>query len=97
MINMVKAAYERDYELLVDASRKMVIITNSVPQHELEEEDRRDLLRSLHHWLLQLAWVALLVALAFYLKGADHPAAGWLSFGCFGAAVLRLFWRSRAM
>jgi len=97
MINMVKAAYERDYELLVDASRKMVIITNSVPQHELGEEDRRDLLRSLHHWLLQLAWVALLVALAFYLKGADHPAAGWLSFGRFGAAVLRLFWRSRAM
>ena len=219
MINMVKAAYERDYELLVQASRKLGIITDSVPQHELAElaeeifrifdsshlsatsmqelafgvmgtlkeypfklpqeiiyvmrassiieglgtsyienfngikdilpilksnliralgeqesllgvvshelkqlpltlvkmrhlvdtahegdltvhlaeEDRRDLLRSLHHWLQQLAWVALLVALAFYLKGADHPAAGWLSFGCFGAAVLRLFWWSRAI
>jgi predicted unusual protein kinase regulating ubiquinone biosynthesis (AarF/ABC1/UbiB family) len=219
MINMVKAAYERDYELLVQASRKLGIITDKVPQHELAElaeeifrifdsshlsassmqelafgvmgtlkeypfklpqeiiyvmrassiieglgtsyienfngikdilpilksnltralgeqesllgivshelkqlpltlvkmrhlvdtahegdltvhlaeEDRRDLLRSLHHWLQQLAWIALLVALAFYLKGADHPAAGWLSFGCFGIAVLRLFWWSRTI
>jgi hypothetical protein len=42
-----------------------------------------------------LAWIALLVAVAFYLRGTDHPAAGWLSLGCFTAATLRLFWLSR--
>jgi predicted unusual protein kinase regulating ubiquinone biosynthesis (AarF/ABC1/UbiB family) len=217
MINMVKAAYERDFELLVQASRKLGIVTDSVPQNELAElaeeifrifdsshlsatsmqelafgvmgalkeypfklpqeiiyvmrassiieglgtsyienfngikdilpilknslpralgeqgspwgmvaheltqlpltmfkfrqlvetahqgdlsvhlaeDDRRELLRSLQRRLQQLAWIALLVAVAFYLRGADHPAAGWLSLGCFTAATLRLFWLSR--
>jgi predicted unusual protein kinase regulating ubiquinone biosynthesis (AarF/ABC1/UbiB family) len=58
----------------------------------LAEEDRRALLSSLHRWLQQLAWIALLVALAFYLRGVHHPAAGWLSIICFGGAALRLFW-----
>ena len=217
MINMVKAAYERDFELLVHASRKLGIVTDSVPQNELAElaeeifrifdsshlsatsmqelafgvmgalkeypfklpqeiiyvmrassiieglgtsyienfngikdilpilksslpralgeqgtlwgvvshelqqlpltmvkfrhlvdtahqgdlsvhlaeEDRRYLLRSLHRWLKQLAWIALLVALAFYMRGVHHPAAGWLSLVCFGGAALRLFWWSK--
>jgi predicted unusual protein kinase regulating ubiquinone biosynthesis (AarF/ABC1/UbiB family) len=217
MINMVKAAYERDYELLVHASRKLGIVTDSVPQNELTElaeeifrifdsshlsassmqelafgvmgalkaypfklpqeiiyvmrassiieglgtsyiknfngikdilpilksnlpralgehnsiwgvvsheltqlplalvkfrhlvdtahqgdlsvhlaeEDRRYLLRSLHRWQQQLAWIALLVALAFYLRGIQHPAAGWLSLLCFGGAALRLVWWSK--
>jgi predicted unusual protein kinase regulating ubiquinone biosynthesis (AarF/ABC1/UbiB family) len=217
MINMVKAAYERDFELLVQASRKLGIVTDSVPQNELAElaeeifrifdsshlsatsmqelafgvmgalkeypfklpqeiiyvmrassiieglgtsyienfngikdilpilknslpralgeqgspwgmvaheltqlpltmfkfrqlvetahqgdlsvhlaeDDRRELLRSLQRRLQQLAWIALLVAVAFYLRGTDHPAAGWLSLGCFTAATLRLFWLSR--
>ena len=62
----------------------------------LAEEDSRDLLRSLHRWLRQLAWIAMLVALAFYLKGIDHPASVWLSLGCFGAATARLLWWNRA-
>jgi predicted unusual protein kinase regulating ubiquinone biosynthesis (AarF/ABC1/UbiB family) len=37
MINMVKAAYERDFELLVQASRKLGIVTDSVPQNELAD------------------------------------------------------------
>lgn len=61
----------------------------------LAEEDRRYLLRSLHRWLQQLAWIALLAALAFYLKGVHHPAAGWLSVICFGGAAVRLLWWSR--
>ncbi|OGT98177.1 MAG: ABC transporter [Geobacteraceae bacterium GWC2_48_7] len=63
----------------------------------LAEEDRRALLRPLNRWLQQIAWTALLVTLAFYLRGVDHPAAGWLSFVCFGAAVIRLFWWSRVI
>lgn len=35
MINTVKAAYERDFELLVQATRKLGIITDSAPQDEL--------------------------------------------------------------
>jgi len=35
MINTVKAAYERDFELLVQATRKLGIITESAPQDEL--------------------------------------------------------------
>lgn len=35
MINMVKAAYERDFELLVQATRKLGIITDSAPPEEL--------------------------------------------------------------
>jgi ubiquinone biosynthesis protein len=35
MINAVKAAYERDFELLVQATRKLGIITESAPQDEL--------------------------------------------------------------
>jgi predicted unusual protein kinase regulating ubiquinone biosynthesis (AarF/ABC1/UbiB family) len=59
----------------------------------LAEEDRRALLRPLQGWLKQLAWTALLVALAFYLRGVQHSAAGWLSLLCFGAAAIRLFWK----
>ncbi len=62
----------------------------------LAEEDRRALLRPLHRWLRQLAWSALLVALAFYLRGVPHPAAGWLSLCCFGVSALQLFWWRRA-
>jgi Predicted unusual protein kinase len=32
MINMVKAAYERDFELLVQATRKLGIVTDTAPQ-----------------------------------------------------------------
>lgn len=35
MINTVKAAYERDFELLVQATRKLGIITDTVPQDQL--------------------------------------------------------------
>lgn len=35
MINTVKAAYERDFELLIQATRKLGIITDSAPQDEL--------------------------------------------------------------
>lgn len=35
MINMVKAACERDFELLTQAARKLGIITDSAPQNEL--------------------------------------------------------------
>ncbi len=35
MINTVKAAYERDFELLVQATRKLGIITDNAPQDEL--------------------------------------------------------------
>lgn len=62
----------------------------------LAEEDRRELLRSLHRWLQQLAWIALLVALAFYVRAVHHPAANVLSYACFGLAAVRLFWWSNA-
>ena len=58
----------------------------------LAEEDRRALLRPLQRWLRRLAWTGLLVALAFYLREANVPAAGWLSLCCFGGAALRLLW-----
>lgn len=35
MINTVKAAYERDFELLVQATRKLGIVTDTAPQDEL--------------------------------------------------------------
>ena len=60
----------------------------------LAEEDRRALLRPLQLWLQQVAWSALLVALAFYLRGVDHPAAALLSLICFGAAAIRLLWKT---
>jgi len=73
-------------------------LLDSLQQGELvvrmTEEDRRALLRPLQRWLRQVAWAALLVALAFYLRGVDHLAAGWLSLICFAAAAVRLcFWR----
>ena len=43
MINTVKAAYERDFELLVQATRKLGIITDSAPQDELTALAGRDL------------------------------------------------------
>lgn len=58
----------------------------------LAEEDRRALLRPAQHWLRQMTWIGLLVALAFYLRGFVHPLAGWLSLGCFGLAFVRLIW-----
>jgi len=58
----------------------------------LSEEDRRALLLPLLRWLQRLAWTLLLVALAFYLRGAQFPAAGSLSLACFGAAAIRLLW-----
>ena len=61
----------------------------------LAEEDRRELLRPLERWMHQLAWTALLVALAFYLQMLRIPYAGWLSFCCFVAAALRLAWWRR--
>lgn len=61
----------------------------------LAEEDRQDLLRTLHRWLQQLAWIALLIALAFYLQGIKNLYATWLSFSCFAGAALRLLWWSR--
>jgi predicted unusual protein kinase regulating ubiquinone biosynthesis (AarF/ABC1/UbiB family) len=61
----------------------------------LAEEDRRALLRPLQRWMQHLAWTGLLVALAFYLRGADIPAADWLSLCCFGAAALSLLWWRR--
>ena len=61
----------------------------------LAEEDRRELLRPLERWMHQLAWTALLVALAFYLQLLRLPYAGWLSLSCFGLAALRLAWWRR--
>lgn len=58
----------------------------------LAEEDRRALLRPLQRWLRRLSWTGLLVALAFYLRDANVPVAGWLSLCCFGGAALRLLW-----
>lgn len=60
----------------------------------LTEEDRRALIRPVQLWLRQLAWVALMVALAFYLQGLSHPAAAWLSLLCFGAGAIMLVWGS---
>jgi ubiquinone biosynthesis protein len=60
----------------------------------LTEEDRRALLRPVQSWLRQMTWCALLVALAFYLRGVQHPAAGWLSLSCLVAAAIRLFWKT---
>lgn len=37
MINTVKAAYERDFELLAQATRKLGIITDRVPQEQLTD------------------------------------------------------------
>ena len=62
----------------------------------LSEEDRRALVRPLIHWLQRLAWSALLVAAAFYLRGAAFPAAGSLSLACFGAAAVRLLWGKKS-
>jgi predicted unusual protein kinase regulating ubiquinone biosynthesis (AarF/ABC1/UbiB family) len=61
----------------------------------LSEDDRRALLRPVQSWLQGLAWTALLVALAFYLRGAQFPAAAWLSPACFGVAAVRLLWRKK--
>ena len=61
----------------------------------LAEEDRRELLRPLERWIHQLAWTALLVALAFYLQTLRVPYAGGLSLFCFGLAALRLAWWRR--
>lgn len=58
----------------------------------LAEDDRRALLRSVQYWLRQLAWVGLLVALAFYLRDLPHPAAFWLSPACLGIALIKLIW-----
>ncbi len=58
----------------------------------LSEEDRRALLRPAHRWLLQMTWIGVLVALAFYLRGMPHPAAYWLSISCFVLAFVRLIW-----
>ena len=58
----------------------------------LSEEDRRALLRPAHRWLLQMTWIGVLVALAFYLRGLPHPASFWLSISCFGLAFVRLIW-----
>ena len=62
----------------------------------MAEEDRRALLRPLQRWMQQLAWVGLLVALAFYLRGLNIPAGEWLSICCFGVAALKLLWWRRA-
>lgn len=61
----------------------------------LADVDRREFLRTFHRWLQQLAWIALLVAMAFYLKGIDFPAARFLSFACLAGAALKLLWWSR--
>ena len=61
----------------------------------LSEDDRRALLLPLLQWWQRLAWIALLVALAFYLRGTQFPAAAWLSPACFGAAAMRLLWWKR--
>jgi len=58
----------------------------------LSEEDRRALLQPLLSWLKRMSWTALLVALAFFLRGTQLPAAVWLSLACFGAAAIRLLW-----
>lgn len=58
----------------------------------LADEDRRALLRPVQNWLQRLGWAALLVALAFYLRGSGYPGAVWLSPACFVLAVIRLFW-----
>lgn len=58
----------------------------------LAEEDRRALLRPAQHWLRQMTWIGLLVALAFYLRGMPYPQAGWLSLACFGLALAKLIW-----
>ncbi|MDD2582165.1 MAG: AarF/UbiB family protein [Desulfuromonadaceae bacterium] len=62
----------------------------------LSDEDRRMLLRPLLQSLQRLAWTALLVAAAFYLRGTGHPAAGWASLACFSAAAARLLWWGKA-
>ncbi|UFS72508.1 AarF/UbiB family protein [Geomonas sp. RF6] len=61
------------------------------------EEDRRELLRPLHRWVLHLSWTALLVALAFYLQRMESTPAQWLSVGCLVAAALRLVWWRRTL
>lgn len=58
----------------------------------LAEEDRRALLRPAQHWLRQMTWIGLLVALAFYLRGIAHPLSSWLSLACFGGAIVKLIW-----
>ncbi len=63
----------------------------------LSDDDRRALLRPLRRWLQHLSWTALLVALAFYLRGSSFPGAGWLSPCCLGGAVVTLLWWRRAL
>jgi len=58
------------------------------------EEDRLALLRPMQRWLRQIAWTAMLIVLAFYLRGVQHPAANWLSVICLVAAVIRLYWKT---
>lgn len=58
----------------------------------LAEEDRRALLRPAQHWLRQMTWIGLLVALAFYLRGIAHPLSPWMSLACFGGALIKLIW-----
>jgi len=58
----------------------------------LADEDRRALLYPVQSWLQRLGWAALLVALAFYLKGNLHPVAAFLSPICFLLAFIQLFW-----
>ncbi len=58
----------------------------------LSEEDRRALLRPVQRWLQQISWIALLLALAFYLRGLSYPVAYWLSIACFGVGFVRLVW-----
>lgn len=82
-LNLVKARH------LVDTLHQGELVVH------LAEEDRRALLRPLQGWIQRMAWIGLLVALAFYLRDSDIPEAGWLSLCCFGAAALSLLWWRR--
>jgi predicted unusual protein kinase regulating ubiquinone biosynthesis (AarF/ABC1/UbiB family) len=59
----------------------------------LAEEERRELNRPVIAALRNLAWTALLVALAFYLRDLPHPRADLLSVFCLLLAALRLLWQ----
>lgn len=61
----------------------------------LADEDRRALLRPLQRWLQHLAWVALLVALAFYLQMREDSFARIVSPACLAGAALTLLWWRR--
>lgn len=63
----------------------------------LADEDRRALLRPLRRWLLHLAWTALLVALAFYLRDLPERELARLSPLCLAAAAVSLLWWRRAL